>query len=63
LSITPKGVLAKMNIPSPVMLFKFDKKGITPDVYNGNKNEFMNDVVEAYSLSIKKFYDIGCRYL
>ncbi|KAA6386478.1 MAG: putative 5-methyltetrahydropteroyltriglutamate--homocysteine S-methyltransferase, partial [Streblomastix strix] len=62
-SVTPSGLLPKVSIPSPALIFNYGPTGITPEVYKGNKEEFLNDLADAYKKSIKKFYDLGCRYL
>jgi methionine synthase II (cobalamin-independent) len=60
-SITPPEILAKISIPSPSMCFVLSPD-MKPPFYTSN-DEFLNDLAKAYNLTIKKFYDLGCRYI
>ncbi|KAA6394836.1 MAG: putative 5-methyltetrahydropteroyltriglutamate--homocysteine S-methyltransferase [Streblomastix strix] len=61
-SVTPAGVLAKVSIPTPAMIFNYRSDEITPDFYKGNKEQFLNDLIDAYKQSMNRFYELGCRY-
>ncbi|KAA6376655.1 MAG: putative 5-methyltetrahydropteroyltriglutamate--homocysteine S-methyltransferase [Streblomastix strix] len=62
-SVTPEGHIPKVTIPAPALIFNYNPFAFTPDVYKGNKEEYLNDLVDAYKKSISRFYDLGCRYL
>jgi methionine synthase II (cobalamin-independent) len=61
-SVTPAGVIPKVCIPGPSILFEHSLDGIAPEFYKGNKEGFLSDAAEAYKLAIKHFYDLGFRY-
>jgi len=52
--------VAKFSIPSPNMLFT---RVQGDEYYNGNEEQFYQDIVEAYQQAIQAFYEAGCRYL
>lgn len=61
-SIVPKGVVAKQTIPSPTLFFR-DDRSKNYKLFYANWEEFLKGLAQAYSETIKHFYDLGCRYL
>lgn len=55
-------VTAKQTIPSPTLLFRDNRSDNWPNFYD-NKQDYLNDLAKAYHETIKRFYDLGCRYL
>jgi methionine synthase II (cobalamin-independent) len=60
-AITPPGIVAKVCVPSPSMYFQIGYS-LVPKVYEGKKEEFHQDIADAYNKTIRKLYDLGLRY-
>ena len=57
------GLIPKQCIPSPTVLdFRVEPGNITADEYE-TRDDYVDDLVEAYREAIRAFYAEGCRYL
>lgn len=54
--------VAKQTIPSPTMLFRDNRSDNWPEFYD-KREDYLADLSKAYRLTIKKFADLGCKYL
>lgn len=54
--------LAKQTIPSPTMLFRDNRSDNWPQFYD-SRADYLADLAKAYRLTIKRFAELGCRYL
>lgn len=61
-SIVPEGHIAKQTIPSPTMFFR-DDRSKKFHLFYANWEDFLKDLALAYSRTIDRFYELGCRYL
>jgi len=53
----------KATIPAPTVLdFRLEPEHIDPNAYAG-REDFVDDLVQAYRDAVTAFYDAGCRYL
>ncbi|KAF9404320.1 hypothetical protein HW555_014395 [Spodoptera exigua] len=59
---TPAGIIPKVTIPSPTLLFNRKSDSFSYESYS-NEEVFISDLAAAYQQTIRKFYDLGCRYL
>ena len=56
-------VMPKMTIPSPnVLHFRLEPGAVDPKAYP-DRDAIFPDLIAAYKVAIKAFYDAGCRYL
>ncbi|MEI5992665.1 5-methyltetrahydropteroyltriglutamate--homocysteine S-methyltransferase [Candidatus Enterococcus mansonii] len=60
---TPAGILAKVSIPSPTLLFNRKNSVVHTDGCYQDEQSFINDLAHTYHQTIVAFYDLGCRYL
>lgn len=59
---TPAGIIPKVTIPSPTLLFNRKSDSFSYESYS-DEEVFIADLAKAYQQTIQKFYDLGCRYL
>lgn len=60
-AVTPAGIVPKVCVPSPSMFFQIGYT-LTPEVYEGRKDEFYQDIGKAYNLTVRRLYELGLRY-
>lgn len=57
------GAQPKFSIPSPTVLdFRVEPDKLTAAEYE-SRDDYVDDLVQAYRDAIEAFYDVGCRYL
>lgn len=61
-SITPDGTTPKQTIPSPTMLFRYNRSDNWPKFYD-TWDQYLADVAKAYHETILHFYELGARYI
>lgn len=62
-SLAPEGVTPKVTIPSPSLVINRDHRSDRYADYYENWTAFLDGLAQAYHDTIKRFYDLGARYV